>query len=216
MLPFFEVLDTKEKKEQLAILYKCFRDELYQLAYFKLKSTELAEDFVHETFMTLTTNLNRIDDSAYNFLRNYLKEKEKIGDLTIKRYSKIIKDTSYSRAWYYVVTILNNKIYDMYRKQKSNKETCVEEYFDEAVASISADPLEVVQKKELQSFLEETIRNLKSPYKEAIYLKYFSKLSVKEICEILDKSNDNVRQILTRGRAFIKAKLQEGGYDEIH
>lgn len=216
MLPFFEVLDTKEEKEQLAILYKCFRDELYQLAYFKLKNTELAEDFVHETFMTLTTNLNRIDDSAYNFLRNYLKEKEKIGDLTIKRYSKIIKDTSYSRAWYYVVTILNNKIYDMYRKQKSNKETCVEEYFDEAVASISADPLEVVQKKELQSFLEETIRNLKSPYKEAIYLKYFSKLSVKEICEILDKSNDNVRQILTRGRAFIKAKLQEGGYDEIH
>lgn len=212
-MPFFKVLETEEEKNKLLILYKCFRDPLYEVAYYKVKSVEKAEDFVHETFIKLTDNLNHIDNKTYKYLDNYLREKEKQPKLTLKQYAKEKNDKTYSKAWYYVSTITNNKITDMYRKQTRNNVTPVEEYFDSAVVNEEENPLIILQKREIKELLKEALINMKSPYKEAIYLKYFKKLSIKDICAVLGKSNDNVRQILKRGRAMLKAKLQEGGYD---
>ena len=213
MLPLLDLLETEDKKNQLMILYQCFREPLYEVAFFKVKSVEKAEDFVHETFMKMMDNLDRIDSRAYDYLNHYLKEKESRPALTIKQYAKEKKDTVYSRAWYYLLTILNNKIYDMYRQQKSYPVIPVEEYFDSVAAHDKENPYVVLENQELKIILKEALKNKKSPYKEVIYLKYFEKLSVKEICAVLDKSNDNVRQILKRGRDMLKAKLQEGGYD---
>lgn len=213
MLPSFEVFENEEKRNRLLILYKCFREPLYELAYLKVKSVEKAEDFVHDTFVKLIDNLDRIDSDAYTYLNHYLKEKERQPKLTLKQYAKAKNDTTYSRAWYYVFIIMNNLINDMYRKQKSNKVTTVEEYFDNAVASEKENPLIVLQKREQKTILKDALINMKSPYKEVIYLKYFKKLSTQEIGVMLDKSNDNIRQILKRARDMLKVKLQEGGYD---
>ena len=74
MLPLLDLLETEEEKNQLMILYQCFREPLYEVAFFKVKSVEKAEDFVHETFMKMMDNLDRIDSRAYDYLNHYLKE----------------------------------------------------------------------------------------------------------------------------------------------
>ena len=71
---------------------------------------------------------------------------------------------------------------------------------------------EAMIEKESVSCMVELIRNMKSPYKEVIYLKYYNEMNLREIAEDLQMNYDNVRQILVRGRKKLKEKMKESGY----
>lgn len=210
MLPFLELLDTQEEKEQLLLIYECFKAPLYEIAYCKVKQIELAEDMVHDTFMALTKHLNKVEIETYDFFRRYLKEKEENVDLTMTEYSIVTEDKTHIRAWNYVVTILYHKIYDYWDKKESKSLIYVEEY-DDSTAFTDIEPLSVIQEKEIKILLKEAILSMRSPYKDVICMKYYQKMSVKEIAEVLDKSNDSVKKMLERGRKMLRQKLEEGG-----
>lgn len=209
-----KLLLRQKKKERLRILYRCFRRELYLLAYSKLKNAELAEDMVQETFVTVAQNLDHIDEKAYRFLGEYIKVKEKREDITLTQFSREKKDRSHAKAWGYISTILKNKIIDNYRKEKSTALTYVGEYYEGTAGSMKEEPLRILEKEECRKILEEGYQELKSPYKDVIYLRYEKKMTTKEIGRMLQKSEENVRQILSRGKKMLKEKLRKGGYDE--
>lgn len=73
MLGFYlTLLDTAEEKRIFSDLYLKYRDAMYNCAYKILKDSYLAEDAVHNAFISLTKSLNKINSMNCNEIRNYL------------------------------------------------------------------------------------------------------------------------------------------------
>lgn len=73
MLSFYLALvDTAEEKTKLEQLYNEYKDVMYNYAYSILKDNYLAEDAVHNSFVSLTKNLNKINKVKCKETRNYL------------------------------------------------------------------------------------------------------------------------------------------------
>ena len=62
--------------------------------------------------------------------------------------------------------------------------------------------------------LFETVMRLPEKYRIVIHLFYYEDYSVHEIADILKISESNVKVRLSRGRALLKAKLQEEWEDD--
>ncbi|WP_409342971.1 RNA polymerase sigma factor [Paenibacillus sp. MBLB4367] len=58
------------------------------------------------------------------------------------------------------------------------------------------------------------IRQLPYKYREAIVLHYYQGLSVKEMGGVLEESEGTVKSKLSRGRKLLRAKLEEGGWND--
>ncbi|MGN0613660.1 MAG: RNA polymerase sigma factor [Porcipelethomonas sp.] len=73
MLGFYlTLLDTAEEKSKFEQLYIKYRSVMYNYAYSILKDNYLAEDAVHNAFMSLTHNLEKVNDVNCNETRNFL------------------------------------------------------------------------------------------------------------------------------------------------
>lgn len=73
MLGFYlAVLDTAEEKNKFELLYYKYKNLLYNYAYSILNDSYLAEDAVHNAFLSLTKNLNKINGENCNETRSYL------------------------------------------------------------------------------------------------------------------------------------------------
>ena len=84
---YLMMIDAEEDKQKFAILYETYRHLMMKVALNVLKDTFLAEDAVHETFIKIAKNM------------------EKIGE---------INATATKR---YLLTITKNATIDIYRKQ---------------------------------------------------------------------------------------------------
>lgn len=212
MLPFWEVLETQEEKNQILLLYNSFREILFSVAMSMLLDEKRAEDIVHDTFILLMDNLNKIDEAAYGFLEKYLEKKKKRKSLSLKEYSNQTDNYIYVKALSYSITILKNKIYDLTTKSIKDNIVFVEEYFDDIVGCNQTSPEYLLIQGEVSNALKCAIKNLKYPYKEALYLRYYNNFSIEDIGEAINKNPDNVRKILSRARHMLKEQLAKEGY----
>lgn len=57
------------------------------------------------------------------------------------------------------------------------------------------------------------LKQLPQKYSLALYLFYYEEYSIKEIAEIMEKNENSIKTLLSRGRALLKERLKEGGYD---
>lgn len=103
MLIYLMALDTEEERIKFVRLYEDYRNRMHYTASILLKSEIEAEDIVHDTFLTLTDYLDRID------------EKDSVG------------------TWNYIVTILKNKCYNFLKRNKRIELTEDEEVFEQPV-----------------------------------------------------------------------------------
>ena len=88
MITYLRLLETPQDKEVFATLYEtCYR-QLYNRAFSLMKDPASAEDLVHETFLTVARNMDRINKE--NVLQN----------------------------WNYLQTILQNLCFNALKKQK--------------------------------------------------------------------------------------------------
>lgn len=73
MLGFYlALLDTAEEKSKFEELYNLYRQDMYKTAYNILKNHYEAEDAVHEAFMIVINNLNKITQTNCPRTRGYL------------------------------------------------------------------------------------------------------------------------------------------------
>lgn len=56
------------------------------------------------------------------------------------------------------------------------------------------------------------LHKLPEKYSLTLYLYYYEGYSVKEIADIIKKSENTVKTLLSRGRNHLKKHLEEGGY----
>lgn len=88
MLNYLTFLDSREDRDFFEQIYHKYRLRMYYVAYGYMKEESDAEDMVHETFLTLTKNMDKLSK----------------------------KDCH--KTWNYIVTILKNKCIDCLRHQK--------------------------------------------------------------------------------------------------
>ena len=69
---YLAMLDTPEEKSKFEVLYKEYRSIMYNHAYGILKDKYLAEDAVHNAFLKLTKNLEKVNEIKCKETRNYL------------------------------------------------------------------------------------------------------------------------------------------------
>ncbi|HIW60665.1 MAG TPA: sigma-70 family RNA polymerase sigma factor [Candidatus Anaerobutyricum avicola] len=61
MIQYLEALDTEEEKTVFREIYERFSRQLYRTAYYLMNDHAQTEDMVHETFMILTENMDKIE-----------------------------------------------------------------------------------------------------------------------------------------------------------
>lgn len=69
---YLTLIDTDDGKSKFEQLYIKYKNVMYNYAYNILKDNYLAEDAVHNAFMSLTHNLEKINDVNCNETRNFL------------------------------------------------------------------------------------------------------------------------------------------------
>ena len=69
---YLAMLDNPEEESKFEVLYKEYRSTMYNHAYGILKDKYLAEDAVHNAFLKLTKNLEKVNEIKCKETRNYL------------------------------------------------------------------------------------------------------------------------------------------------
>lgn len=69
---YLSLLDTEKEKSCFLGLYNLYRQDMYKTAYYILKNHHEAEDAVHEAFMIIMKNLNKINEVNCPRTRGYL------------------------------------------------------------------------------------------------------------------------------------------------
>jgi len=96
-------------------------------------------------------------------------------------------------AWLY--KIARNLVYD---RSKSKRHVSLDEV-ENFLGDSDLNPETLVEKSEKSTILNNLISKLKKEQREVIYLRYIQKYSIKEVCKILDKSEDSVKSLAKRG-----------------
>lgn len=153
-------------------------------------------------------------EKVYRFIFFKVSNREEAEDLT---------SDAFLKTWNYLITlsdqeiksfsaliykVARNNIIDFYRQRAKRQECSIEIAIEEAVA-LEDDNQEKMQKKQEASQILKHLKKLKQEYQELIFLRYIEELSVKEISQILNKRQTNVRVTLHRAMNTLKKILQE-------
>ena len=128
------------------------------------------------------------DEMAY---RQYLDGKEESADILVERYGDALT--------YYI----NGYIHDIHES---------EDLMIEAFAQIFAKERPIDGKGSFRAYLYEGIANLKTEYREVLYLVSLEGMSYREAARILGKSEQQVTNLVHRGKKSLKKILEERGF----
>lgn len=107
-----------------------------------------------------------------------------------------IESEEHLKSWLIRVTI------NCCRKQFSSG-------YRKRTVSMEEDTKEMSYEMETESGLWEEVKNIPEKYSEVIYLYYYEGYLVKEISEMLNRSENTVKSQLKRGREILRGRLEE-------
>lgn len=106
----------------------------------------------------------------------------------------------------YLYTIARNSLIDYYRKKKEIL-YAPEDPLWQGIATPAKSPLAEREVAEERGTLEETLRALPPLEGEALRLKFFADRTTREISQILETSEANIRQLQCRGLKRLRKEL---------
>ena len=114
------------------------------------------------------------------------------------------------RTWLF--SIAAHKIADLYRRAKRKPEIVSQD-----VATLfhaeGLRPEQAVEHLEARQRVRQALSQLPPHYRTALVLKYVWEISVREICQVMQRSEKSVESILVRARRLL-SKILEDGYDK--
>jgi RNA polymerase sigma-70 factor (ECF subfamily) len=103
----------------------------------------------------------------------------------------------------YLVLLIRNRAKDMRDRQKKTSYEDIEQY---------AEIMSEQAKKQVNPILEAAFAQLPERYREALTLRYYNELSIKDIAGLLQISEDAAKKLLQRSRdALRNLMVMEGG-----
>lgn len=145
----------------------------------------LYKETIYSIAYTYMKNVNDSDDIVQDVFMKYLNSNEKFKTLDNEKF------------WLIRVTINTCKSY----LKKSWKQK----------VELDESKIDIVSKKEENSYLFDIVYSLPHKYKEIIVLKYYEDFSINEIAKILNISISAVKKRLERARNMIKEKEKNNG-----
>lgn len=145
----------------------------------------LYKETIYGIAYTYMKNVNDSDDIVQDVFMKYLNSNEKFKTLDNEKF------------WLIRVTINTCKSY----LKKSWKQK----------VELDESKIDIVSKKEENSYLFDIVYSLPHKYKEIIVLKYYEDFSINEIAKILNISISAVKKRLERARNMIKEKEKNNG-----
>lgn len=174
MFLYIAMIESVEDKRKFERLYNQYKQLMFYIANKILRDHYLSEDAVHQSFIRIMNNLDKIDEL----------------------------DSRKTKA--FIVVIVENIAIDFYRKRRRENKVS----FDEIELFIgSEDNLGDF----ILSDIEESILGLPINYSTVLRLKYSQGYNNEEISEILNISEDNVRQRISRGKKRLEEILNGKG-----
>lgn len=170
MIVYLQMMDTPQEKSKFEQLYLEYRGLMFHVAYEILHNQQDAEDAVHQAFVKIAENMHKIDDPRCPKTRGY------------------------------VVTIVENKTIDQYRKQRKHPTV---EYLEE-IQGIQVP-------YEGDNGLTKCILKLPARYREMILLRYHYGYSVREIAKIMGISLPAAIKLDQRAKGKLKQLCAEEG-----
>lgn len=170
MIIYLQMLETPEEKSKFEQLYLEYKGLMFHVAYEILHNEQDAEDAVHQAFVKIAENIKKIDDS-----------------ICPKTHS-------------YVVTIVENKAIDQYRKQQKHQTVELIDDIQGTNAHYEGD-----------NDLTKCILKLPARYREMILLRYHHGYSVREIAGMMGISLPAAIKLDQRAKQKLKKLCEEAG-----
>lgn len=170
MLIYLQTVEAPEERSKFETIYWMYRDTMYAVAYDILKNEQDAEDAVHQAFLKIIENISKISDPKCLKLRSY------------------------------IVTIVESKAIDIYRRKKRHPESP----YNEETVGLTVDPAS-------GSTLAGCILKLPPRQRQVIILKYHHGYDLREIAKMLGISYANARAIDQRAKKQLKLLCEEAG-----
>ena len=123
--------------------------------------------------------------------------------MKIANYIEKIDEVNSNKTKSLIVTIVKSTSIDIYRRKKDKQFIDL----DEVSGRIESDELpldDLVIRFEESEELSEKLAEIKSEYANILTLKYYHQLNDKEIAEMLDLTNENVRIRIYRAKIALK------------
>lgn len=177
MLVYLALLDLEEDQGKFETIYELYHRQMYAAAHRILGKSRAAEDAVHEAFLKIIEHLEKISDPKCPQTRAF------------------------------VVTIVEHKAIDLYRRQKRRPILPIDEMWD---AGAEDPSLAAVNEG---SPVARAIARLPERYRSLILLKFDCGYSEREIAEMLDMSEANVKKTIQRAKTKLAALLAEEGVE---
>lgn len=176
--------DSRQERDFFRETYENYRNEMYYTAYGILQNKHDAEDIVHEAFMALFSNIGRMVQNSPKKNRNY------------------------------ILTIVKNKAYNLYKSKKRQAE---KEIREEALEDVFAEETDRnIVEMEKKEFLKEMLGKMNPSYRDILLLQYYHGLGVAEVAKELGKTPDNVRHMSMRAKKKLKEMLAAYGFTDTY
>lgn len=170
MIIYLQMLETPEEKSKFEQLYLEYKGLMFHVAYEILHNEQDAEDAVHQAFVKIAENIKKIDDP-----------------ICPKTHS-------------YVVTIVENKAIDIYRKMKNHPTVELIDEIDGIDVHYDGD-----------NTLTQCILQLPARYREMILLRYHHGYSVREIAGMMRISLQAAIKLDQRAKQKLKKLCEKEG-----
>lgn len=174
MLIYLNLIETEEDKRKFERIYLAYKQTMFYAANRILKNHHSSEDAVHQAFLRIVDNLDKINETDRHKTRAFL------------------------------VVIVEHIAIDIYRKRK--RENMVS--FDELEIYIADD---TCLEDEVIDLVSLAILKLPVNYSTVLRLRFSQGYNNSEIAEILDITQENVRQRISRAKKKLSELLQEEG-----
>lgn len=168
MLIYVSLLKLPQQQQDFEAVYLRYRQLMYRRAYKILGNPQDAEDAVHEAFLAIAKNFHKISSEECHKIK------------------------------WYVVTIVEHKAIDIYRKKQRQPHTGLVEALDA-----------VHEDRYTDNRLANCLLRLPEQYRTVLLLKYAYGLSNREIARTLNVSQNNVSKRIERGKAALRVLCEE-------
>lgn len=174
LLIYLQLIDEPAGRELFVQLYDKHRVAMFNRANKILNNNQDAEDAVHEAFLKIAENIEKIS-----------------------RMERHKQDR-------YIVTIIENKAIDIYRKKRAHPTEPLFDLAEYSVVDAYSD-----------GDIARCILKLPHDYREVLLLKFDLELSNQEISDTLGISQDLVRKRIQRARAELREICKMEGINDI-
>lgn len=170
MMVYFQIIETSEDRSKFELLYLEYRNLMYHVAYEILRNQQDAEDAVHQAFLKIAEIIETVDGTICPRTRGF------------------------------VVTIVENKAIDMYRRKQRY-----------STDELNQNCIGVAFEYEGSNILTQCMAKLPPHYRQVLLLKHLHGYSSKETARILNLTEANVIKIDQRAKQRLRVLCQEEG-----